>query len=92
LVPSADEATETQFVLGALVCVQAAPEFVEVKIPPAFTTATNLLPSADEAIDDHVAMGALVNFQSWAKAGLAAVYRTPSAATASSQCFAFINC
>jgi hypothetical protein len=30
LVPSADEATDTQFALGALVCVHVAPELVEV--------------------------------------------------------------
>jgi len=29
LVPSADDATADQFVLGALVAVQVAPEFVE---------------------------------------------------------------
>ena len=30
LVPSAEEATDDQLLLGAVVCVQVAPEFVEV--------------------------------------------------------------
>src|ERR1035441_10367603 len=58
LVPSADEATEVQYLEGAPVCVQVTPELVEVQIePPASdppsTRAANLVPSADEAVQYH---------------------------------------
>ena len=63
LVPSAEEATEVQYQLGALVWVQLAPEFVEVQIQLLKPAATNLVPSADEATEDRKLWGALVNVQ-----------------------------
>ena len=61
--PSADEATDFQPRFGALVLVQAAPEFVEVQIEPPWIAATNFVPSAEEATAFQLAMGALVNVQ-----------------------------
>ena len=69
LFPSAEDVTETQFVIGALVCVQVAPASVDVKIGPGIawlelnTTPTNLLPSAEEATDVQFVFGAMVIFQ-----------------------------
>jgi hypothetical protein len=48
LTPSADEATEDQFAIGALVNVQVAPEFVESEILE--NIATNLVPSDEPAM------------------------------------------
>ena len=63
--PSADEATAAQFVIGALVRDQVAPEFVDVYMPAVlplgFAAAANLVPSVEEAIDCHEFDGALVN-------------------------------
>ena len=55
LVPSADEATQVQLLVGALVAAQVAPEFVEMKIGQTkpkveLNAATSLVPSADEAM------------------------------------------
>jgi hypothetical protein len=59
--------------LGALVCVQVAPEFVEVKTAPpemrtpleyvGLSAATNLAPSAEEATEVQLLLGALVCVQ-----------------------------
>ena len=65
LVPSADEAIAAQFVMGALVCTQLAPELVEVHItagvsPSPFAAAASLVPSPEQAIDRQEFEGALV--------------------------------
>ena len=60
LVPSADEATELQYSLGALVGSQVAPPFVEIAIKPgaprdqSLATATHFIPSADAAAPVHL--------------------------------------
>jgi hypothetical protein len=56
VLPSAELATVTQFVMGAVVWAQLSPEFVESKIGPLAKpltplTATSLVPSADEATE-----------------------------------------
>ncbi len=61
--PSAEEATETQFVSGALAFVQFEPESFEVYIGPGHATATNLFPSAEEATEVQWLLGALVGAQ-----------------------------
>ena len=53
LMPFAEEATETQLLAGALVCVQVLPELVQMP-PLDVTTATRLLPLADEATEYQV--------------------------------------
>ncbi len=62
LVPSAEEATDDQRLLGALVCVQVVPESAEVKIgrgmalpkpPLRHAAATSLMPSAEDATEAH---------------------------------------
>jgi hypothetical protein len=69
-VPSAEEATEDQFVIGALLCIHVAPEFVETKIGPRLpgivlsAAATSLVPSAEHAMDVQFVFGAVVNLQS----------------------------
>jgi hypothetical protein len=67
---------ELQFVMGALVGVQVAPESADRKIPPLHarpTVATIFVPSAEQAIDDQFVRGALVFHQLKAKAGLAII-------------------
>ena len=63
LVPSAEEASASQFALGRLFVLQAAPEFVEVKsaLPklPNENNTTSSRPSADETIDDFAPFGTL---------------------------------
>jgi hypothetical protein len=56
VLPSAELATVTQFVMGAVVWAQLSPEFVETKIGPLANpltplTATSLVPSADVATE-----------------------------------------
>src|SRR5216117_2562700 len=63
LVPSADAATDDQFVLGASLCFHVAPASTEVKMPPPFTTAKILAPSAEQATACQPASGALVAVQ-----------------------------
>jgi len=48
LLPSAEDATEAQFVMGASVAVQSIPELVEVKIVPPKVPTTNIVPSAEQ--------------------------------------------
>jgi hypothetical protein len=73
LVPSAEEATDTQALLGATVCAHVTPESAEVQIGPPIhswrsklyvfaATATSLVPSADEAAHDQMLLGAPVGF------------------------------
>ena len=62
--PSAEDATVTQFVMGAVVCVQSSPEFVETNIGPLAKAliplaATSLVPSADEATELNAWRGGL---------------------------------
>ena len=69
--PSAEEATDDQELLGELDFVQVAPEFVEMKIgagskgqlPVAPAAATSFLPSAEQATDGQLLLGALVCVQ-----------------------------
>ena len=63
VLPSAELATEIQFVLGAFATFQVAPESVDVNTDPTFAAATSLLPSADEAIACQVTFGALADVQ-----------------------------
>jgi hypothetical protein len=60
LLPSAEEATEDQGLLGVDVGFQAAPKFVEVYIGHRPATATNLVPSSEEATDPQLLSGAVV--------------------------------
>jgi hypothetical protein len=62
---------DAQNVLGALVCIQVSPEFVETQMPPLLAAAANLAPSADEATDVQFVCGALVCVQVWANAAFA---------------------
>jgi hypothetical protein len=62
-VPSDDEVTEVQLLVGALVRLQVAPELVEVQISPWPAAATNLIPSADEATAAQPPLGAVVGAQ-----------------------------
>ena len=91
LPPSLDDATEDQFVLGALVATQEAPESMEVKIGPPFTAAASLLPSAEEATELQFVMGALVCVQVWPREGLTPVNKPHDAATARRRCFVFMT-
>ena len=50
-VPSAEEATPNQFVMGAPLSCHVVPEFVEVEIAPGKAAATILVPSAEQATD-----------------------------------------
>jgi hypothetical protein len=67
LVPSAEDAMADQYMIGALVRVQVAPQLVEVNMPAvppwSFATAASLAPSAEEAIDCQEFEGALLNVQ-----------------------------
>ena len=72
LVPSADEATPSQFAAGTLFEFQVIPKSVEVKTEPniigavktSALAATTLLPSADEATDHHgIFVGASLKIQ-----------------------------
>ena len=47
--PSAEQATQFQRLLGALVGSQEAPKLVETEMPPPEITATKWLPSAEDA-------------------------------------------
>ena len=51
---------EDQYPNGALVCVHAAPELVEMKIPQPKSPVASLFPSADEAMEYQYEVGALV--------------------------------
>ena len=55
LLPSDDEAIETQFSVGAL-CDQVDPKLEETLIVPLDTAAAILLPSADKATASHFAV------------------------------------
>jgi len=58
-VPSDDDATDDQFMTGALVAaIQVAPEFVEIQIEPVFATAASLFPSDEDATALQIAKGA----------------------------------
>jgi hypothetical protein len=72
--PSADEATQDHWLLGAVVGCHVAPESVEVYIGPPWAwppaglnitadAATNLSPSADEATEVQLLDGAPVRIQ-----------------------------
>ena len=75
LVPSADEATQTQL-LGEAVSAHVRPEVVETKMCPevvgvsACAAAASTVPSADEATLVQKLLGALVCVQVWAKTEL----------------------
>jgi hypothetical protein len=61
--PSAEEAmADHSWFVGALVSVQATPEFVEVYMPPSLATAASLLPSAEEAMEYHARLVGAVLF------------------------------
>jgi hypothetical protein len=62
LAPSAEQATESHTLLGAVVCTQLAPESDERKIPPlpgcsipglGIDAATSFVPSAEQASEDQ---------------------------------------
>ena len=61
-VPSAEAATDCQFLIGAVAGIHVAPEFVERKIGPPEkpTTTTSLVPSAEAAMEVQFVVGALV--------------------------------
>jgi hypothetical protein len=48
-VPSNEQATDSQFVIGALLNVQLMPEFLEIKIPVPPPAAIAVLPSPETA-------------------------------------------
>jgi hypothetical protein len=48
-VPSSDDASETQTLLGAVVTYQVAPELVDAQMPPNPIAPHNLDPSAEQA-------------------------------------------
>jgi hypothetical protein len=58
--PAAAEARPTQFVEGALLGIQVAPELVDTYMRPFHTVATRQEPSADEAIELQFLAGAVV--------------------------------
>jgi hypothetical protein len=58
--PSAEEATEDQLLLGAVVGAQVAPESPDVYIKGG-AAATSLAPSAEEATEVQPLAGALAN-------------------------------
>src|SRR5437660_12856154 len=81
LVPSADEATENQSNMGALVESQVKPELVETIIGPGpLATATNFAPSAEDATACQLATGAVVWVQSCAETELRVLSIPASAA------------
>ena len=67
--PSAEEHTNAQPLVGAGVAIHADPELVETYTRPPSTTPTNLLPSAELATEVQFVMGALVWTQFWADPG-----------------------
>jgi hypothetical protein len=63
LLPSADEATRLQFVVGAVVSAQVMPELVDISMGPFSATAIILVPSTEEAVARHKLLGAVENVQ-----------------------------
>ena len=61
LVPSAEDATPSQYAVGPR--RQVAPEFEEISITPSNDTAISFVPSAEDATEDQSSFGKLVNVQ-----------------------------
>jgi hypothetical protein len=90
-----EEATDCQAkFVGAPVCVQVAPKFVDTSTgppspkPSSYAAAVNMLPSAEQASDCHSkSTEAPVSVQLWAKAGALARSAEQAAATLRTKCF-----
>jgi len=67
MTPSAEQATDRQFPLGAVVADQVTPEFVETKIGSQLLSlpaaANTFVPSAEDATQVQFVLGALASVQ-----------------------------
>jgi hypothetical protein len=56
---SAEQATASQVLFGAELCVQVVPEFVEIQIPPPLTDAIILVPFVEQAKEAQALLDAV---------------------------------